>query len=472
MATDPAEVERLFLACLAREPEFWLAVQVTEDDIHPSNTWGRGFLKSGLELIKEGHQPKLVNIVRHGQQYGIPEISFFQELAAEAIEDIRLDFLDIQDQVLLESKRRRMLYELTKAHEDVATCSVFDLRKKNDEIQTKLAKIDLSTDEDRKHDLGSVIEDASDENVDIPAPMPTRWRRFNRIVGGGLHAATIWAIGGAPGARKTTWAIYNMALDWADDGYRLMHVAVDGGDIFQQGIRYLTVMWEKEIDRQRIQRPSRGMFTLPVEIAGERREYPYIRPGVVRQILRPKTYGQMKLNIPPDIMDCFFAARERMKAFKTSNDGGWIRMFDANDIQDADMMGKQLRLNHQLFGIDAFLVDHAGEVDAPGRTESEKRAYVTAEITRFVNRYGSRAVILAQRTQSANYGDDKDTNNPGLAYQQKLHQASTLVGITHYDSDLPYDMKLTFPKNREDEAGGNVSLPFKIIPSSGYITEA
>lgn len=329
----------------------------------------------------------------------------------------------------------------------------------------------MADDKNEDHDLGSVIETFADRSKKSSAPMPTRWKGFNRMVGGGLYVSTIWSFTGAPGARKTTFAVYNLALDWAEAGYRIYHAAIDGGDKFQQGVRYLTVLWEKECFRAGIERPPSGMLTVSFHNGVEWREVPYVRPMAVRQILRPDVYGKVPYEIPKDAYDAFWAALERMKAFKVSNDGGWVRMYDAGDIEDADEMHRQLRIHQRVLGIDAFVVDHVGVVDGQGRSELEKRAYVTDTIVRFVQRNKSRAVALAQRTQSANYGDQKDSDNPGMAYGQKLHQASTMVGAAIYDSAAPFDMEIALLKNRDDEAGNAVRVPFRIIPSSGYIYE-
>ncbi len=468
----PAALEDLFLACLCREPEFWLVVDITPTDLHPDNQAGRSILESGLDLLKNGHQPTLVNLARHGAKFGIESYDNLRVRAELADEGVRADFLDIMSQVKGETIRRSLKAALKSGHDEATTCSVFDLPALLSKVQVNLARLDSWGDKDEDHDLGSIIDRLIKGDAAVGKPMPTRWRWWNEMSGGGLHAKHLWSIGGAPGKRKTTF-LYNLGVDWSEAGYRIMHVAVDGGDKFQQGIRYVTLLWEKVCMEAGVERDERGNVVHKYHDNERWLSYSYIRPKTVRQLIDPKTYGNIVIPIPDPVMECYQEALRRMRHMKTANDNtGWVRMFDAGDIHDSAVLERRLHVEQQILGIDAFFIDHMGEIEASeGKTENDQRNHVTRAVVRFKNRYNSRAVVLAQRTDAANWGEEKDKERPGLLNLKKLEQASDLIGITEYDPATPYHFAISLYKNREDEHGTGIKAKFKILPASGLITE-
>lgn len=479
MRDDVRGVEDLYIGCLCREPEFWLAVVLSEDDFHSKNVRARTIMKTGIDLMRSSQQPSPMNIARHAHGFEPTDVEEDDRVTYDAIkalgnfatEEVRLDFLDLQIQVKLESLRRKSIWTLNRGIEDLKTCSPFDLVRIIEQIQANLARLQFYDDPDTNHDLGSILDRLLAGDAAVGKPMATPWLWWNSMSGGGLNAKYLWTIGGAPGKRKTTF-IYNLGLYWAMHGYKIMHVAVDGGDKFQQGIKYLTLLWEMECLQAGVPRDTQGNVVY-TWFNGERTQsLAFIRPRVVRQLVDPVTYGKVKFPIPADAMECYHSAVARMRRMKNDGDSGYVRLFDAGDIVDDKTLENRLRLEQQVLGIDAFFVDHMGEIDAEGRDENARRTAVTRAVVRFKNRYNARAVCLAQRTDSANWdAGEQAKERPGLLHLKTLEQNSDLIGITKYSPDDPRSFGVSLYKNREEEHGSDKTAWFDIVPASGLILE-
>lgn len=479
MRDDIRGVEDLFLGCLCREPEFWLAMVLNDDDFHSKNVRGRTLVKTGIDLMRNGHQPTPINLARHAHQFEEADVSAEDKVTYEVIkalgnfatEEVRMDFLDLQVQVKLESLRRKSIWAMNDGLTNLKTVSPFDLMRIIEEIQINLSRLQFYDDPDSDHDLGSILDRLLAGDAAVGKPMPTPWVWWNSMSGGGLNTKYLWTIGGAPGKRKTTF-IYNLGLYWAMHGYRIMHVAVDGGDKFQQGIKYLTLLWEMECLAAKIPRDQYNNVVYSWFSGERQKSVAYIRPRVVRQLIDPKTYGALKIQIPGDVMECYHNAVARMRKMKNDGDSGYVRLFDAGDITDEKKLENRLRLEQQVLGIDAFFVDHMGEIEAEGRDENARRTAVTRAVVRFKNRYNSRAICLAQRTDAANWDTaEEGKERPGLLHLKALEQNSDLIGITKYTPDNPRKFGVSLYKNREDEHGADKTAWFDIIPASGLILE-
>jgi hypothetical protein len=478
MREDVRGLEDLYIGCLCREPEFWLAVTLTEDDFHSKNVRARTIMQTGLELARNGQSPTLINLARHAHKFEPADaavedrvtVDILKGLGNYATEEVRLDFLDYQAQVKLEALRRKSIWALNGGLTDIKTCSPFDLVRIVEQIQANLAKLQFHDDLDSNHDLGSILDRLLAGDAAVGKPMPTPWAWWNYMSGGGLNAKYLWTIGGAPGKRKTTF-IYNLGLWWALQGYKVMHVAVDGGDKFQQGIKYLTLLWEMECLKAGLPRSNNNIVYTWFD--GQREhQTTIVTPRIVRSLVDEQTYGPLKFKIPGDVLECYHAAVARMREMKNSKDGGYVRLFDAGDITDEKTLENRLRLEQQVLGIDAFFVDHMGEIDAEGRDENARRTAVTRAVVRFKNRYNARAVCLAQRTDASNWETtEQNKERPGLLHLKALEQNSDLIGITSYTPEEPRIFKVSLYKNREEGHGADKTAVFNIIPASGLILE-
>jgi hypothetical protein len=480
MREDIQGIEDLYIGCLCREPEFWLAVVINETDFHSKNVRARTIMKTGIDLMRNGQNPTPVNLARHVHMFESADVEENDRVTFEVIkglgnfatEEIRMDFLDLQIQVKLEALRRSSIWLLNQGLTDIKTCSPFNLLRIIEQIQANLARLQFYDDNDTNHDLGSILDRLLAGDAAVGKPMATPWTWWNMMSGGGLNAKYLWTIGGAPGKRKTTF-IYNLGLWWALKGYRIMHVAVDGGDKFQQGIKYLTLLWEMECLKAGIPRDDFNNVVYTWFNRDRAEKFAFIRPRVVRQLIDPVTYGPLKFQMPADALECYHKAVNVMKTFKNGNEGvGYVRLFDAGDILDEKTLENRLRLEQQVLGIDAFFIDHMGEIDADGRDENARRTAVTRAVVRFKNRYSGRAICLAQRTDAANWdSSEQNKERPGLLNLKPLEQASDLIGITQYTPDNPRTFGVSLFKNREEEHGSDKTAWFDIVPASGLILE-
>lgn len=460
-----AQIEEHLGDILCRDPGAVYAFDSTPDIFYNRDV--RVLYETAIRLSMQ--TPPIPATIENLVAAGAGDERVLRERSRRATADIRKGFQGFLRLAKLNAYRRSYMEALKQQFRDLADADLLSMESTIARKREELNAIEIPGRDQSSHHIGDIISTmenrTDDERRVYTDPISFRFSWLNRLVKGGLRPRRKLVIAGPHKQRKTTtW--YNLNLDAAMNGKRVVAMHFDGGDREAHVINYWMVlagMYAYEADAPRFAEVDTGHGIALV-------------PIIEQEVMTALLYRQpLQIEIPDDTMACIEAARQHLREMTSGSESNRVlQIVDMSDVQSE--LRQSLYLLRQKFsseGFDLWGVDHMAKPQN-GRPENERAAYNASAYVDFCDVSGVPCILLAQQTKSgiemAKKGEE--THSANLRYLVTLEQDADAVLTTSYDGDgTPSALTWTMWLNRLGPSGPNIKVIHYIDQNSGYISE-
>lgn len=390
--------------------------------------------------------------------------------ARRATVDIRQGYTNLLRLAKLNAYRREYMEALRRQFKELAGASdLLNMESMIAEKREELNAIEVPGREQASHHIGDIMQTMErrpeSEREAMLNPISFRFAWLNRLMKGGLRVRRKLVIAGPHKQRKTTtW--YNLNLDAAMNGHRVLAMHFDGGDKEAHVLNYWMVlagMYVHEADAPRYAEVDTGHGIALV-------------PIIEQEVMTALLYRQpLQIDIPDETMACIEAAREHLREMTNGSESKRVlQIVDMGDVQGE--LRQSLYLLRRKFaseGFDLWGVDHMAKPQN-GRPDNERAGYNASAYVDFCDTSGVPCILLAQQTKSGieTAKSGVETHSANLRYLVTLEHDADFVLTTGYDGDgTPNALTWTMWLSRVGLSGPNVKAIYQIDPNSGYINE-
>lgn len=285
---------------------------------------------------------------------------------------------------------------------------------------------------------------------------------MDNITNGGIRAKTVHSIGGPMKQGKTTLARM-IAMSQALLGYRVVHIAHDGGDDEEHFYTYAAMMAQKQAMAMNAQ--------TTVKLPNGRVEH-IITPEVMEYYITGQL-NKIAFQIPPATRQAIDDAARVWDTWSASDTStpGYIHIYDAPKIRgNVDWLISILEREYEENGAQMVIIDHLLKLADP--TDFSKSVPATIyKLTEFINTHFMGAIILSQVTDETmkNRDSDKAQYRAGLKFAVDLEAESHFVWSTEIKEDQPNELGVWLQLSRKAAQGVSTKKIFQRHPPSGFL---
>jgi len=465
-----AIAELRFAAIVCREKTAAQIFMGTPDDF--SEDIPRTIVQSAIRAIRD-KLPGGATIANIAELSGVSEHEL-RQLAYRVTADIAGEYETYAARIIAEGFRDRMARAFSDGFETLVRAPWQDVELLAAQAKQTANRVNMAKHERGRNDIGTALQRIRTGSESLRV-IGFPWRWFNTVMEGGLHSSQKMYLVGPPGSRKSTFK-YNAELFWARNGECVVDFIFDGGTVEAQSAKVAAIRW-----RQLCQQENRrlGNEIVPLDILVDTgagwASYEYINKTTYWNVISAKPEDNLDeilgFRIPDGPMELLWRAYDELQDLTVNGKGpGRITFVEPGEVLSNFALMRQRLESERYDGMTVWCFDNHTKGVGRATGEVERVIELVRTLHTFTDESHIPCLILAHMPKEAIANISKAESGL-IMYGGPIEQDCDFEFLAQYDKARPNQLKMSLPKNREEESGQGVYRVLTIDQKSGLITE-
>ena len=462
--TDPRQIDGRLLRVLCRQPAIIMSFpsDQIEDFEHPRVR----ALFHGANRLRADGVPVTLETLAELNVFSLGEL---EQYHAECPYRALHEWTRLLPLLGSSGTKRRMRQELTRMLElldSAPLTAVPDLYDEHQSVMRTLQRAGIDLGPTNVGDiLDAYLEKVSTRQEDAFRKIPTGIRMVDDLTRGGMWQNWLVGLFGKYKNGKT-FMLRRILLHMARNGYRVMHIAHDGGNREVHMFYYWAMIAQELIWQQ----PDLEWTMMEQEAGG------YTARSIITFDRMVAFAGAIARNRPVPfecdkrIIDCVMEARKQLDSLAAGKGNGHLRIIDAPVIRKSPervvrVLGDEL-VHH---GLDVWALDHVGEMGERQEAVHVRLEQITDAARDFCNQNPIVGICLSQLNLRGGEEKSVDRARGGDYLLEKCDLAMMSSKQNEDRDDSP--IELFIERSRWSRGGKNVKSTFRAELDSGMLIE-